>query len=499
MRAAPLLLIAVDALVGPRAPPRTAPPRTTRLRAAPPPPSFDGAPLPPSFDGAPPTPLYLPGNDAFRGLPSTPGWRAGRFNELTEWATNEASNRPVVCEYQPDGLWLWTKWRGTVLEMTILPVLFAMTLCLLVDGGAHALAETTWPYWGVPPVEDPLIRQLSGLGALWEYNLTLCTFILTFFTQQAYAHYTSVYFTTRRLQGRINDVCLLLAVGARRGDVAADGASSGYADEAKRLVTLGSRLARLSHTFFWASTRTLSNGVADGGVADGDEVDDLGFANKEEDAIGPKLLSPEGLQGLVDVGQLTRNERDALLATRLPPSQYAFILLEWVGQYAMAGLEAGTLRGGPGFEAELFKQLTQVRAELFSISDFAAGRMPLAYVQLVQVLVDSLVLLAPLALYAQLGRLAIPLCGLLTLFFKGLLELSKSFLDPFGNEGFPGQNIRVDVLVSELNFGAQSRWSAAGAVLPTRDADGPRPTDTGIRYQSDLCAAWPEVDECRAA
>ncbi|KAH8069239.1 hypothetical protein JL721_6058 [Aureococcus anophagefferens] len=334
--------------------------------------------------------------------------------------------------------------------MTILPVVVTMALGAAVDGGAHALAASAWPFWGVPPVEDPLIRQLSGLGALWEYNLTLCTFILTFFTQQAYAHYTSVYFTTRRLQGRINDVCLLLAVGARRGDVAADGASSGYADEAKRLVTLGSRFARLSHTFFWASTRTLSNGVADGGVADGDEVDDLGFANKEEDAIGPKLLSPEGLQGL-----------------------YAFILLEWVGQYAMAGLEAGTLRGGPGFEAELFKQLTQVRAELFSISDFAAGRMPLAYVQLVQVLVDSLVLLAPLALYAQLGRLAIPLCGLLTLFFKGLLELSKSFLDPFGNEGFPGQNIRVDVLVSELNFGAQSRWSAAGAVLPTRDADGP--------------------------
>ena len=90
MRAAPLLLIAVDALVGPRPPPRP-PPRPARLRAAPP---------PPAFDGAPPTPLYLPGNDAFRGLPSTPGWRAGRFNELTDWATNEASNRPVVCEYR---------------------------------------------------------------------------------------------------------------------------------------------------------------------------------------------------------------------------------------------------------------------------------------------------------------------------------------------------------------------------------------------------------------
>ncbi|KAH8078541.1 hypothetical protein JL720_9739 [Aureococcus anophagefferens] len=260
---------------------------------------------------------------------------------------NEASNRPVVCEYRPDGVWLWTKWRGTVLEMTILPAAATM---------------------------------------------------------------------------------------APRGPTRSSG-----------------------------RRRTLSNGVADGGVADGDEVDDLGFANKEEDAIGPKLLSPEGLQGLVDAGQLTLNERDALLATRLPPSQYAFILLEWVGQYAMAGLEAGTLRGGPGFEAELFKQLTQVRAELFSISDFAAGRMP-----------------------SGGSRSRSAGCSL---FFKGLEP--RSFLYPFGNEGFPGQNIRVDVLVSELNFGAQSRWSAAGAVLPTRDADGPKPTDTGIRYQSDLARPGP--------
>ena len=49
---------------------------------------------------------------------------------------------------------------------------------------------------------------------------------------------------------------------------------------------------------------------------------------------------------------------------------------------------------------------------------------------------------------------------------RQLLELSKSFLDPFGNEGYPGQNIRVDVLVSELNFGAASRWVRAGQALP---------------------------------
>ena len=155
----------------------------------------------------------------------------------------------------------------------------------------------------------------------------------------------------------------------------------------------------------------------------------------------------------------------SLLASGLPPSQYTYVLLEWAGMYAMRGMKAGKLSGGNGYEESLLQQFTRLRAEYFSIGDYTAGRMPLAYVQLVQVLIDSLVALAPLALYPEAGSLSIPLAWLLTLFFKGLLELSKSFWTRSGVEGYPGQNIRLDVLVSELNFGAGSRWVKAGATL----------------------------------
>ena len=84
-----------------------------------------------------------------------------------------------------------------------------------------------------------------------------------------------------------------------------------------------------------------------------------------------------------------------------------------------------------------------------------------------EVLVDTLTFLAPLALYTKMGTFNIISTGLLTLFFKGLLELSKSFLDPFGREGYRAHNIRVDVLVSEMNFGASSRWLDAGDALPS--------------------------------
>mmetsp|Transcript_37831 Transcript_37831/g.69509 ORF Transcript_37831/g.69509 Transcript_37831/m.69509 type:complete len:227 (+) Transcript_37831:3-683(+) len=93
--------------------------------------------------------------------------------------------------------------------------------------------------------------------------------------------------------------------------------------------------------------------------------------------------------------------------------------------------------------------------------------MPMAYVQFMEVLVDTLIVLAPMALYVKMGTFNIISTGLLTLFFKGLLELSKSFLDPFGREGYRAHNIRVDVLVSELNFGASSRWVEAGDALPS--------------------------------
>ena len=411
----------------------------------------------------------------FEGFPSTPGWESGRLDQLTNWAVSVESNRPVICEYKSDGLWLWTKWRGTVLSISVLPVLLTMGLGVATDVVAHSLSSSTWAVLAVPPEDDMLIQQLQGLNKLWEYQLTLSTFILTFFTSQAYSHWRSVYFTTRAIQGRLNDICMLLVMGAERQPAAA-GDVTEYTEDAALLLEHVSRLVRLSHTFFWAATPTSSNGVGDVGLEDGDGNSDVREVRERQRAaaaapIGPLLLSRQGLDGLVRAGELRESEVENLYDSGLPPSQFCYVLLEWVGLHAMAGLRSGTLRGGNGFEDQLVQQILGVRAQYFSIGDYTAGRMPLAYVQLVQVLVDSLVVLAPLALYPELGSLSVPAVGLLTLFFKGLLELSKSFLDPFGNEGYPAQNIRVDVLVSELNFGAAKRWRKAGAALPGLSAN----------------------------
>lgn len=414
--------------------------------------------------------LSVTSRASYSGAPSFPGWKDGQFGPLTNWAVNDKPNRPVICEYEPDATWLWTKWRGTVLYMVVIPVLWNMAMSLMVDFFVRFMAPSDWPLLAKPPMDDPIVQQLQGVNTLWAYQVTLCTFILTFFTAEAYKHWRSVYFTTRAIQGRINDVCLLVTVGANRLEP--------YSEEAQTLVNRCTRLIKKSHTFFWAATPTSSNGVGDAGV----DEDDYSYANDSEnelppdqwkdDGIGPLLLSEEGLSGLVAAGELTSEEAAGLIQSGLPPSQYAYILLEWVGILIMNGFRSNLLvssdskNGTSGLQENLLRQLIAVRAEYFSIGDYTAGRMPLAYVQLVQVLVDSLVFLAPLALYSELGTLSAVLAGLLTLFFKGLLELSKSFLDPFGNEGYPGQNIRVDVLVSELNYGASSRWVKAAQAFP---------------------------------
>mmetsp|Transcript_2797 Transcript_2797/g.4526 ORF Transcript_2797/g.4526 Transcript_2797/m.4526 type:complete len:495 (+) Transcript_2797:41-1525(+) len=393
---------------------------------------------------------------SYEGLPSSPFWKKQQLKKLASWAINDEANRPIIGEYEPDAFWLWSRWKGTVLSMTIVPVLLSMCIGVGVDFAVHSLvSESDWPAFSVPPADAPLVQQLEGLNSLWEYQVTLTTFILTFFTTEAYKFWRTVYSTTRAIQGRINDICMLITIGAKRND-----------PESQELVARCTRLIKKSHSFFWAATPTVSDGLGD----EGHEHTDMPLEDMQQEKIGPLLLSPEGLRGLVKVGELTAEEAEALLSSGLPPTQYTYILMEWVGLYVMDGLESGLLgRNGinnSGLEENFLRQLTALRAEYFNIGDFVSGRMPLAYVQLVQILVDSLVFLAPFSLYSDLGSLSIPLTGLLTLFFKGLLELSKSFLDPFGVEGYPHQNIRVDVLVSELNFGAASRWVKAAESFP---------------------------------
>lgn len=378
-----------------------------------------------------------------------------------------------------------------------------------VNGGdvsslmANMSSLMSWTSFEIPHSKDPIIDALMAINGLWEYQLSLTIFTLSFFVNHAYTQWRMTYFATRAIQGRINGLCMLVSTGAKRsagyGDVDGttgyarsdegnalhgEGASSSVGGDtttaagigtatprtnakkrdARLLVEDVARYLRMSHTFFWASTPTHSDGFGDTCVTEGGIIGEIDF---DASQFGPMLLSDEGLNMLVDYEQLTQREKEALIATGLPPSQYSYVMLEWAGIRCIDGMERGELRGTQAMEDNILRLLNELRAEYFNIGDYNAGRMPMAYVQVMEVFVDTLTILAPLALYTKMGTFNIISSGLLTLFFKGLLELSKSFLDPFGREGYRAHNIRVDVLVSELNFGASSRWIDAGDALPS--------------------------------
>ena len=66
-------------------------------------------------------------------------------------------------QYRSDGVWLWTKYRGTVLSLTIAPVIATMALGLTADIAAHSMSASSWNLLAVPPRDDPLITSLNGL------------------------------------------------------------------------------------------------------------------------------------------------------------------------------------------------------------------------------------------------------------------------------------------------------------------------------------------------
>ena len=501
------------------------------------------------------------------GQPSSPGWGlGGKLDRLTDWTENSNPNRAVMCEYDPSGLWLWTKWQGTIFKNTWKEIVVAMGLTLVV----HICMTSVHPL----TVRPHILARMSSLKKIWEHQVTLTTFILTFFTSQAFNYWQKVYQTTRMIQGRINDICMLVVVGAKRGNAGAgtekhhtttttssssssssaaagngkqqqknsdrsinnisdesaaatitdhdndhkdyssntsissnddededtdrvkDGATNLDStttnnddnddndnrrcmnDKADLMVLNVTRLLRVSHILFWAATPTASNGLNDCEHFMALQDEPTKKKNNSSSSslppfddlhIGPILLSTYGLRALMESGQLTQQEIRDLMTSKLPPSQYAYVLLVWASLHITKGFDDGTIRSSPGMEENILRHITSLRGSMMSIDDMRAGRMPLAYVHLVQILVDSLVLVAPFALYPDIGCgsiLSVPLIGLITLFYRGLLSISKSFLDPFGVEGFDEQNIRVDVLVSEINFGAGQRWYNAAKRFP---------------------------------
>lgn len=356
----------------------------------------------------------------------------------------------LIQRFRPHPRWLWRQWFGTVLFHTFPTVLFNMSLALLFCWIVRRRYEADWDVWLPPP--SGTFPRLEAIDKIWKTLMSLATFLLTFFVGQAYTFWRTLHDQGRGIQGRLNDINMLLA---------ANGASVAlppnkkqtikepYTDEALAFLNSTATKLRVCHLLFWA-------------------------ANAPRFRI---LLTPRGLDRLVQVGFLPPLLKAQVLdATHgLPPARKWMALLESAlmdCQEALVNPKA-IQRYSNALEHALLDQFCRLRAFMATIPDQVDGRMPLAYAHFVQILVDLFLVVAPIAQYPEMGVFSVVLVGILTLFYRGLLDLAKVFLDPLDSEDYceGAVYLNLAVFIREANA-ASTRWilggrAAAAATSPT--------------------------------
>jgi hypothetical protein len=158
---------------------------------------------------------------------------------------------------------------------------------------------------------------------------------------------------------------------------------------------------------------------------------------------------------------MTAREREVLVDAEVPATQRHCAVMLWVARVFVEGWQAGHFIGGAGFENQILEKIHVCRAQFGAIGDELAGRMPLAYAHIVQVLVDVVLWMYPfMAISSQMSDSLVVLgTGLLTISYQGLFDLAKQFLDPYDNESYgKGEDpLVVDTLIAETNAGSV-RW-----------------------------------------
>ena len=359
------------------------------------------------------------------------------IDELIDRVTKRGGGPKIIAGFHPQASWLWKQWHGTVLQQTWRPAIGMMAVALLfVLCMEHC---RTWPLLAVPDGDNSMIMQIKGLNKMWGYLLTMTTFVNSFFLSQAYGFWLATKGNIRKVQGRLNDIGILLATHAKRDE------SAQYLPESRELLQEVARWVRLFHILYWASQVR---------PAVGDEITSISV-----------LRTEPGLARLRERGLITKREHKLLLSGALTETTRYVVVLEWIISRFTQARAKGMLDGGAGFESLILEKSLLLRSTCASVTDDIAARMPLAYIHLVQILVDALVILAPIALFSSLGVFIIPLVGLLTTFYRGFTVLSKSFLDPFGNEDSLSENFNIFCLLCETNAGSV-RWYSALEQLP---------------------------------
>uniref|UniRef100_A0A7S2Y7P8 Bestrophin homolog n=1 Tax=Entomoneis paludosa TaxID=265537 RepID=A0A7S2Y7P8_9STRA len=336
---------------------------------------------------------------------------------------NTSPKDEVIRQYRPQRRWLWRQWYGTIFQCGVPTACFYMAVTALIC--------FILPHVENPKVEDdPIDNSLKAFSQVWKYILTLTTFILTFFLNQSYTMWRQVYNLSRSVQGRTNDFGLLAATHAARNPETGE-----YTPEARALLENLAMGVRVFHAFAYASKTRLYR----------------------------ILHTDRALQRMAETGVLTMDMKETLQKLNVSENNRVYALIEWIIIQFRVGLEKGILKGGSGFEEKYLEKALMLRSQYGTFGDILDARIPLAYGHFVQVMVDTLLFCAPFACYKEMGIFSVITVGILSIFFSGLLDLSKVMLDPLDNEDYCDGviDINVGVFIRESNNGSVRFYKGA--------------------------------------
>lgn len=349
---------------------------------------------------------------------------------ILDTVVQKKASQPIIRQWRPSRRSIWHRYKGTVLQTALVPSLTSAAVSLVI---CIIFKETkVLPGMGSPFAPRVLI-SLERLVRLWKMHLTTVSFFLAFFLNTAKGMYSNVLSASRSIQGRLADMNLICAENACRD---ADGK---IAPEALEICETISRYTSVISILFYA-----------------------GVCRRYK-----CLLDDKGLQGLVKRGLLT--EEEGMLLHELAPTTRHHAVMTWIMSTFTRGCEGKNpcFRLASSCHKVFLSKVSDLRGSLGTISDLLDARCQLSYVHFIQFLVDTFLVMTPFAAVADMGWYSIYASFLLSMFFSGLLDLSKMLFDPLDNDEFGAEsdNIQTDVLLQETNGGSQ-RYMTAARQLP---------------------------------
>lgn len=257
--------------------------------------------------------------------------------------TNTLYEGRVVPAYQPERAWLWKQYAGSVLKISRETVLFAMLFSALFVISAKFIANESfiWESGFLPPDRDnPLIQGLISVHTIWEIQKTLTTFVLTFFVNQSFLFWGSVYNSVREVQGKLSGFNLICVTNAKR---AADGSLHLEAEEF--LEDVG-QCTRLFHVLFWASKAKRFSA----------------------------LMTDEGLKRMESRGLMSAKQLDILLGLDIPNDQLFYAPLEWMLVRCNQAADEGVLLADNATKSSILREYIFLRNAFAHIGNIIEGR-----------------------------------------------------------------------------------------------------------------------------